>query len=35
MQYIVETKKTFEQACSDLEAAIGRNGFGAHDPDDR
>jgi hypothetical protein len=35
MQYIVETKKTFEQACSDLEVAIGHNGFGVHDPDDR
>jgi uncharacterized protein (DUF302 family) len=28
MQYIVETTKPFEQACSDLEAAIGRNGYG-------
>jgi uncharacterized protein (DUF302 family) len=28
MQYIVETTKSFEQACVDLDAAIGRNGFG-------
>ena len=28
MYYIVESKKSFEQASSDLEAAVKRNGFG-------
>jgi uncharacterized protein (DUF302 family) len=28
MYYIVETTKSFEQAASDLEAAVIRNGFG-------
>lgn len=28
MYYIVETEKTFEQASMDLEAAVGRHGFG-------
>ena len=28
MYYIVESEKTFDQATSDLEAAIKRNGFG-------
>jgi uncharacterized protein (DUF302 family) len=28
MYYIVETEKSFEQAATDLEAAVTRNGFG-------
>lgn len=28
MYYIVESKKTFEQASNDLDAAVKRNGFG-------
>lgn len=28
MYYIVESSKTFEQAATDLEAAVKRNGFG-------
>ena len=28
MYYIVETKKSFSQASTDLEAAVLRNGFG-------
>ncbi len=28
MYYIVETKKSFEQASADLDAAVKRNGFG-------
>ena len=28
MYYIVETKKSFEQAATDLEAAVKNNGFG-------
>jgi len=28
MQYLIETKKTFEAACVDLAAAVTRNGFG-------
>ena len=28
MYYIVESNKTFEQAATDLEAAVKRNGFG-------
>ncbi len=28
MYYIVDTKKSFEQAATDLEAAVIRNGFG-------
>ncbi len=28
LYYIVETDKTFEQACNDLEAAVKRHGFG-------
>ncbi len=28
MYYIVDSDKTFEQACSDLQEAVTRNGFG-------
>jgi uncharacterized protein (DUF302 family) len=28
MNYIVETDKSFEQACADLDAAVSRHGFG-------
>ena len=28
MYYIAESSKSFEQACTDLDAAVKRNGFG-------
>ena len=28
MYYVVDSEKTFEQACNDLDAAVKRNGFG-------